>query len=113
MTALVPDKSQRFRCGNSDCNAVLSRGKNYSIEAVCNRCITVSGEEPRANGLCDYCDFNDTNLVLTIAGNREMWKRLEETKRQLLYTLDLLRAAADAAPTGFPGQSIDEMVSQN
>ncbi len=91
MTALVPDENERFRCGNSDCNAVLSKCKNYSIEAVCNRCIDVSGEEPRANGLCDYCDFNDTIPDLAIAGNREMWKRLEEAKRRLLYTLDLLR----------------------
>ncbi|TWU42558.1 zinc-binding metallopeptidase family protein [Novipirellula artificiosorum] len=91
MTSLRLEKDGHRRCGNSDCNVLLMKCSNYSEHHVCNHCVPVSSEAERPEGLCDYCDFNDTIPDLTVAGNREMWKRLEEAKRRLLYTLDLLR----------------------
>ncbi len=91
MTGLIPYEQESFLCGHSSCKAVLSKCKNYSLEKVCNRCFVKSAENPHLNGLCEYCDFNDTIPDLTIPDNREMWRRLEEAKRRLLYTLDLLK----------------------
>lgn len=90
ITALIPEKDETFRCGNRECNALLKKCNNYSIESTCNHCYPYSANSPRPDGLCDYCDFNDTIPDLTVPGNREMWKRLEQAKRRLLYTLDLL-----------------------
>jgi hypothetical protein len=50
----------------------------------------MSSEVEPHEGLCAYCNFNDTIPDLTVPGNREMWERLEKAKRRLLYTLDLL-----------------------
>lgn len=91
MTSLLPDDGGQYRCGNGDCNELLGKCSNYSDHLVCNHCVPMSTQDTRPEGLCDYCDFNDTIPDLTVPGNREMWKRLEEAKRRLLYTLDLLR----------------------
>lgn len=91
ITSLLPDEAgSHFRCGNPDCNEVLAKCQNYSEHQVCNHCIADPSDPERPEGLCDYCEFNDTIPDLTVPGNREMWKRLEEAKRRLLYTLDLL-----------------------
>jgi hypothetical protein len=58
--------------------------------------------EGSSEGLCDYCRFNDTIPDLNVPGNREMWLRLEEAKRRLLYTLDLL-----GLPYGTKGDKFD------
>jgi len=91
MTALLANDDETFVCSNSECNARLTKCQNYSVEKVCNQCYVASPEADRPEGLCDNCDFNDTIPDLTVPGNREMWRRLEEAKRRLLYTLDLLR----------------------
>ena len=90
MTALLPHVDDTALCGNVDCQAILSKCENYTNQKVCNHCYLALTASQRPNKLCDYCDFNDTIPDLTIPGNREMWQRLEESKRRLLYTLDLL-----------------------
>ena len=91
MTALLPIENGSFHCANQLCKAILNKCENYQAEHVCNHCYVASEAETRPEGLCDYCDFNDTIPDLTVPGNRDLWKRLEKAKRRLLYTLDLLR----------------------
>lgn len=108
MTALLPDASGAFQCANAACGAQLAKCHNYAIEQVCNRCVVVSDEVAGDPALCDYCRYNDTIPDLTVAGNREMWARLELAKRRLLYTLDLLRLPYGARADGFePPLSFD------
>lgn len=90
LTTLVPAADGSLHCGNSDCSVPLVKCHNYAQEKVCNRCCVIPAVDA-ADKFCDYCRFNDTIPDLTIAGNREMWGRLEAAKRRLLYTLDLLR----------------------
>ncbi len=89
ITPLVSAGDGSLKCGGSNCGVALTKCRNYSIEGVCNRCVLLG--EGSSDGLCDYCRFNDTIPDLDVTGNREMWLRLEEAKRRLLYTLDLLR----------------------
>ncbi len=92
LTTLLPEEQEgRYRCGHADCKTLLAKCHNYAVEAVCNRCCAVPDEEGEPAEFCDYCRFNDTVPDLTIAGNREMWRRLEVAKRRLLYALDMLR----------------------
>ena len=88
--AIVQEPSGGYRCGHSECGALLAKCHNYAVEGVCNRCIAHQGELPAAGALCDCCRFNDTIPDLTVEGNREKWGRLEAAKRRLLYSLDTL-----------------------
>jgi hypothetical protein len=60
------------------------------------------------SGLCDYCRYTDTIPDLSVPGNREKWYRLEQAKRRLLYTLDLLGLPYGRDEDGiFPGLSFE------
>jgi len=101
LSALLPSANDTFQCGNAGCGARLVKCHNYAVEHVCNRCVVVADDFTGAAPLCDYCRYNDTIPDLAIAGNREMWARLELAKRRLLYTLDLLSLPYGARGDGF------------
>lgn len=100
VTNLVPEEDGVLKCGNEACQARLLRCHNYEVEKVCNRCFLESDQARYPDSLCEYCRFNDTIPDLSVAGNREKWLRLEEAKRRLLYTLDLLRLPYGTAEDG-------------
>lgn len=101
ITALVNQADGVYRCGNSDCGAVLAKCHNYAVENVCNRCIVVGDVPQDPSGLCDCCVYNDTIPDLSVGNNREKWGRLEAAKRRLFYTLDLLGLPHGTAASGF------------
>lgn len=78
----------QYRCTDVNCGAILVKCHNYHTEEACNRCLIVESENTQP--LCDYCCFNHTIPDLSVEGNREKWLRLEQGKRRLLYTLDML-----------------------
>ncbi len=106
---LAPDGQGGLRCGNPGCGAALAQCLNYRVHDVCNRCVRAGPGAPLAiDGLCDYCRYNDTIPDLSVPGNREKWYRLEQAKRRLLYTLDLLGLPYGKREDGvFPGLSFD------
>jgi hypothetical protein len=114
MTALSPGAYDTFQCGNAGCGARLVKCHNYAVEHVCNRCVFVADDFAGAAPLCNYCRYNDTIPDLAIAGNRELWARLELAKRRLLHTLDLLSlpygARAAGSATTFRGQRAGEVL---
>jgi hypothetical protein len=57
--------------------------QNYSREQVCNWMVPADSKEM----FCKACRFNQTIPDLTVAGNRELWRRLETGKRRLFYSL--------------------------
>lgn len=91
MTALLSNGDGKYRCGHHACGASLVKCDNYALEHVCNRCCAMPVDRSSSETLCDYCRFNDTIPDLSVAGNREHWRKLETAKRRLLYTLDLLQ----------------------
>ncbi len=101
MTTLVAAKGGGLKCGHMECGVALSKCHNYAVENVCNRCYVTNQGPPPAENLCDYCRFNDTIPDLTVPGNRQKWHRLEEAKRRLLYTLDLLQLPYGTKDDGF------------
>jgi hypothetical protein len=101
MTALERTSDGKLQCANSECGALLVKCHNYGVEKVCNRCCAAQPDSDGKAPLCDYCRFNDTIPDLSIAGNREMWARLEAAKRRLLYTLDLLKLPYGSRKDGF------------
>lgn len=106
ISALLPQENGNYKCANSECGVLLTKCHNYAVENVCNRCIIVDDETPRE--FCDYCRFNDTIPDLSVEGYREKWYRLEQAKRRLLYSLDLLKLPYGSEEDGFdPPLSFD------
>ena len=106
-TALIPDQSNLFRCGNESCKTILQKCANYVDQRVCTRCVEATNGF-QAGALCDCCQFNVVIPDLSIAGNLDKWRRLEAAKRRLFYTLDLLRLPYGTAAQGFsPPLSFD------
>lgn len=102
VVTLLPAGDGQFRCANGSCKTLLSKCHNYAVEHVCNRCCQVPDDSSKPADFCDYCRFNDTIPDLSVAGNREMWQRLESAKRRLLYTLDLLKLKYGRSEDGVP-----------
>lgn len=100
MTPLERDPNGNLKCANTACEAALVKCHNYEVEQVCNRCMIAPDETDGSPLLCDYCRFNETIPDLDVAGNRELWRRLETAKRRLLYTLDLLQLPYGTAEDG-------------
>ncbi|MFO0789083.1 MAG: putative zinc-binding metallopeptidase [Pirellulales bacterium] len=109
ITALEPANvnggpTTEYRCSYSDCGRPLQKCHNYAVENVCNHlyvvdeALKVQGAAPAADAstshnaaqLCAVCQLTETIPVLSVAGNREKWARLEAAKRRLIYTLDRL-----------------------
>lgn len=99
MTALVDESKQgaevqTLRCGRAACGAELFKCHNFVTESVCNWCVerrdldgAVSNNDQQ---LCSSCQLTQVIPDLTLPGNRRRWAELEQAKRRLLYTLDLL-----------------------
>ncbi len=104
--SLVTLGDGRYQCSHASCGVNLVKCQNYAKESVCNRCVV--SDVADENLLCDYCRFNDTIPNLSLGDNREKWLRLEQGKRRLLYTLDLLRLPYGNAQDGIePELSFD------
>ena len=101
MTALTSAEDGTLKCGHESCGKLLAKCHNYSVHNVCNRCCLLETAAANGSDLCDYCRHNDTIPDLSVSGNRERWLRLEEAKRRLLYTLDLLKLPYGTEADGF------------
>jgi hypothetical protein len=88
VTSFSADESGDFRC--EKCGAVARKCTNYQTEQVCNHFVPVSADTTEIL-LCSVCQLTETIPDLTIEGNRDKWRRLEQAKRRLIYQLDLLR----------------------
>jgi len=86
LVTLLTEADGSLRCGRPECAAPLAKCLNYAEHQVCNRCVGLPATSESA-GLCDCCRFNDTIPDLSVAGNREKWRRLEGAKRRLFYDL--------------------------
>ena len=73
------------------CETTLLKCANWVNHDVCNRNLIkptdVNAVTPQ---LCDCCRYNDTIPDLTVPGNLEYWRLLEQAKRRLIYGLDAL-----------------------
>ena len=87
IASFAPLENGLFTCDLCGCSARKCR--NYEVEQVCNRFLTAATEgiEP---SLCSACDLTATIPDLSVEGNRDRWRRLEQAKRRLLYQLDNL-----------------------
>ena len=96
-----------LRCGS--CETELSKCANWINYDVCNRSVVASpGSLPAEPQRCDCCRYNDTIPDLTLPGNLEHWRSLEQAKRRLIYGLDKLGLPHGAKADGFdPGLSFD------
>ena len=101
MTTLASAEHGTLRCGHDACGVLLVKCRNYSVHNVCNRCCLHGAAAGEDLDLCDYCRHNDTIPDLSVPGNRERWLRLEEAKRRLLYTLDLMKLPYGTRADGF------------
>ena len=101
MTALMSLEDGTLKCGHESCGTLLVKCHNYSVHNVCNRCCLQGAAAGVNSDLCDYCRHNDMIPDLSVPGNQERWLRLEEAKRRLLYTLDLLNLPYGTEADGF------------
>jgi hypothetical protein len=90
MRSIASDGNGQYSCQEPSCRVQLRKCYNYAVENVCNRCFLPNNMVNSNESFCDYCDFNETIPDLSIEGNRQKWRRIEQAKRRLLYTLDLL-----------------------
>ncbi|WP_146453375.1 zinc-binding metallopeptidase family protein [Rubripirellula tenax] len=103
MTTLLStaEGKSTLQCGHQACGVTLVKCRNYTLHGVCNRCCLSENSDAKDADLCDYCRYNDTIPDLSVPGNRDMWLQLEEAKRRLLYTLDLLKLPYGTKEEGF------------
>ncbi len=84
MSSLEPTDDDRWRPLAPQANGRLYRMcQNYSRDQVCNWMVP----EQSTLTLCAACRFNQIIPDLTVAGNQELWRRLETGKRRLIYGL--------------------------
>ena len=108
MAALAPAQADGgLRCAG--CNTALRKCANWIDHDVCNRSVTASAAaEPGGSPYCDCCRYNDTIPDLTVAGNLERWRMLEQAKRRLIYGLNHMGLPHGARADGFdPGLSFE------
>lgn len=94
MVALKSD-GDRLICGNPACARELTKCLNYAQHATCNRCIPA--QPGQGDGLCRSCRLTEVIPDLSVGGNLDKWRRLEAAKRRLLFQMDQLGLAYDAA----------------
>lgn len=90
MRSISADSSGQYSCQEPTCGIQLTKCDNYSIGKVCNRCVATNVTVQGSECFCDYCRFNETIPDLSVDGNHRKWRRIEQAKRRLLYTLDSL-----------------------
>lgn len=106
MTALTFSESG-MHCAR--CSTELWKCANRTEYDVCNRSLIApapgSAAEPQ---LCDCCRYNDTIPDLSVPGNLEHWRALEQAKRRLIHGLDSLGLPHGSRADGIePGLSFD------
>jgi hypothetical protein len=87
IASFTAEDNTGFRCHS--CGTAARKCLNYEIEQVCNHFVTVPPESTEPS-LCSVCLLTETIPDLTVEGNRDKWRRLEQAKRRLIYQLDLL-----------------------
>ena len=100
IVALEPVAPDRYRCARRSCGAELTKCRNYADHGVCNWMVALDPGAP-APPLCACCRYTEVIPDLTIDGHRERWAELEDAKRRLLYTLDLVGLPYGTADDGF------------
>ncbi len=84
MSSLEASQDGRWRALAAPAQEQLYRNcQNASPQAVCNWMVPAEN----AATLCEACRFNQTIPDLSVAGNAELWRRLEVGKRRLVYSL--------------------------
>lgn len=96
-----------FRCVR--CDNAVAKCANRIDHGVCNRNVVLPpGGEPAGPQLCDCCRYNDTIPDLTVPGNLEHWRLLEQAKRRLIHGLDAVGLPHGSRADGLaPGLSFD------
>ena len=91
------------------CGTELWKCANRIDHDACNRSLIAPADPvPAAALLCDCCRYNDTIPDLTVEGNLERWRGLEQAKRRLINSLNMLGLPHKAKADGFdPGLSFD------
>jgi hypothetical protein len=84
MVLMKPDGQ---KCGHPGCGVRVHRCSNF-LEIGCNR--LVLSHDGQSSTVCDYCRLTTIIPDLSIEGNREKWKKLEQAKHRVLYTVDIL-----------------------
>lgn len=91
------------------CERAVVTCANRTEHEVCNRNLLVTEDgSPAVGALCDCCRYNDTIPDLSVPGNLEHWRLLEQAKRRLIFGLDSLGLPHGARADGLdPGLSFD------
>jgi hypothetical protein len=72
------------------CGSAARKCFNYEVEQVCNHFVADAAESKEPL-LCSVCQLTQTIPDLTVEGNRDKWRRLEQAKRRLIYQLDQIK----------------------
>jgi hypothetical protein len=102
VSGLIPGENDTFTCGSPNCGTQLRKCHNYAVENVCNGCVPIDEQGESASPLCEDCQLTDVIPDLSISENRAYWARLEDAKRRVLFTVDLLNL-----PIGRPENDIE------
>jgi hypothetical protein len=96
-----------MRCAR--CHTALWQCANRLEYNVCNRSVMAPDiGTSDAPVICDCCRYNDTIPDLSVDGNLERWRSLEQAKRRLINGLDNLGLPHGSRADGFdPGLSFD------
>jgi len=106
LVPLTADAQGHLTCGNPQCGTHLFKCVNYTAEDICNWTVPVEPGAQQTPILCGSCRLTEVIPDLSIAGNKEMWYRLEKAKRRLLYELDYL-----GLPWGGPEKGVEPPLS--
>jgi len=102
LTAFLPVSEGLFQCGNQACGVIQQKCHNDAVEHICNSGVPSPDGTVHEGALCDDCRLTEVIPNLSIDGNRQLWGRLENAKRRVLYTLRLLNL-----PIGLPENTLE------
>ena len=89
LTSLDPAESGLWRPTTKEAQGSLyKKCLNYEKESVCNWMVS---EQDHDTEFCVSCRLNEIIPDLSIETNRNLWARVEDAKRRLIYTLIGLR----------------------
>lgn len=113
IVSLIPREGSRLFCGNPVCGIELVKCRNYEVENVCNGCVSVDVQQTVTPAgvaaelpLCEHCQLTEVIPDLSIPENRQLWARLEDAKRRVLFTIELLKL-----PIGRPENEIRPLLT--
>lgn len=91
------------------CESDLKKCKNRVDHEVCNRSVVApTATDKSASPFCDCCRYDDSIPGLSVEGNLDSWRLLEQAKRRLMYGLDSLGLPHGTIADGFvSGLSFD------